>query len=520
MELSVSTNQIEEGILLHQLGYELLSSDIHEAEQCILRSIQLLKASGNQEELSKALHTYGMLQLNKGQYATATKQLLKVMEIVQHLPDSVRRLAQLNNTLGTMHERIKDYTTAYQYLDKARTYALQLHGPPQDSLLCKIYLNMGSAYDGMKLRKEAIHHTQKALSIAQRLPYAEIEAKAANNLGNQYLITGDLERALAQHQAALTLKKKLGDHSSLPLTYISLGENYRQRKDYQKALSYFNEGLLCAQKYKAPYPLLHAHFYLFRLYQEMGDANKALEHHILYKKYTDQIQGNENTQKINLLIEQHELKKQQLFMQLEQEERNNGILILSVLFILSSLTIGFLFILQKAKTREIALEKERAILEHSQLQLNHEKLEQELHFKKKELTANVMHLLQKNELINKISSDLLSTQKNMRKEDQKAIRQIAMELQSSLNDEMWQEFEAHFQSVHGDFYERLQAQFPNLTPNERKICAFLRLNMSSKDIAAITHRSPKSIDMARFRLRKKLGLNNEDQDLNSFIASL
>ena len=73
----------------------------------------------------------------------------------------------------------------------------------------------------------------------------------------------------------------------------------------------------------------------------------------------------------------------------------------------------------------------------------------------------------------------------------------------------WDEFEILFEKVHSSFYERLNAQYPNLTANERKICAFLKLNMSSKEIAQITFQSEEALKKARLRLRQKLEISRE-----------
>ena len=73
----------------------------------------------------------------------------------------------------------------------------------------------------------------------------------------------------------------------------------------------------------------------------------------------------------------------------------------------------------------------------------------------------------------------------------------------------WDEFEILFEKVHKSFYEKLNIQFPTLTANDRKICAFLKLNMSNKDIAQITFQSDEALKKARLRLRQKFDLSRE-----------
>ena len=130
-----------------------------------------------------------------------------------------------------------------------------------------------------------------------------------------------------------------------------------------------------------------------------------------------------------------------------------------------------------------------------------------------------MYLLKKNELITKISEKLIKSQLDFKRENQKVIQEIIIELKSDQNTNTWAEFEAHFTQVHTDFYKKLNDEFPNLSANEKKLCAFLKLNMSTKDIGSITYQSVKSISVARSRLRKKLKIESEDVNLVNFFAN-
>jgi DNA-binding CsgD family transcriptional regulator len=99
------------------------------------------------------------------------------------------------------------------------------------------------------------------------------------------------------------------------------------------------------------------------------------------------------------------------------------------------------------------------------------------------------------------------------------VREIISELKQNLDETSWREFEYRFARVHESFYDTLDAQFPDLTPAERKVCAMLKLNMSSKEIAAITMVRPESVDTARSRIRKKLDID-KDENLTEFLNRL
>jgi DNA-binding CsgD family transcriptional regulator len=140
--------------------------------------------------------------------------------------------------------------------------------------------------------------------------------------------------------------------------------------------------------------------------------------------------------------------------------------------------------------------------------------------KNKELTTNVMYLIRKNELINNVAERLLKLQPGILPENQKTIHDIILELQKEADNDTWKEFELRFNQVHSNFYQTLRKQFPDLSPAEEKLCAFLRLNMSSKEIAAITQQSVKSVEVARARLRKKLNLTNTTSNLVTYLSNL
>ena len=134
-----------------------------------------------------------------------------------------------------------------------------------------------------------------------------------------------------------------------------------------------------------------------------------------------------------------------------------------------------------------------------------------------------MKLAEKSEDKIKILLELSNEFKNneaVKDETKEAIRRIHTDLKKSTEDEIWEEFELRFQQVHRDFYDKLMDKFPDLSPNEQRLCAFLRLNMSSKEISELTGQSPNALETARYRLRKKLGISNSQVNLITFLSTI
>lgn len=88
----------------------------------------------------------------------------------------------------------------------------------------------------------------------------------------------------------------------------------------------------------------------------------------------------------------------------------------------------------------------------------------------------------------------------------------------SLNANMLAEFEASFSQIHQSFFENLQKDFPRLTHAEKRLCAFIRLNLSTKEIAMVMNQDPNSVRIARVRLRRKLGLTSKSESLSEFLS--
>jgi len=130
--------------------------------------------------------------------------------------------------------------------------------------------------------------------------------------------------------------------------------------------------------------------------------------------------------------------------------------------------------------------------------------------KKIELISSTLKLMHLNEMNNSLINDLVKVNPYTNKEGQELIRQISNKFKMNMTEQIWNDFEARFENAFDSFYRVLLEKFPSLTPNERKLCALLRSGLSSKDIAILTFQNPQSVDVARYRLRKKLNLVNEE----------
>jgi DNA-binding CsgD family transcriptional regulator len=157
-------------------------------------------------------------------------------------------------------------------------------------------------------------------------------------------------------------------------------------------------------------------------------------------------------------------------------------------------------------------ELERNKTESEMIALRNEKLETELNFQHAEIASTAMHLVKKGELLTKLKQELTQLMKRMQNEE--ASTEVRKMIKSLSEDEQidseWEHFSKHFDKVHSDFVSQLKKIHPQLTGNELKLCTYLRMNLSTKEIAQLSNISVRGVEISRYRLRKKMGLSSEE----------
>jgi ligand-binding sensor domain-containing protein/DNA-binding CsgD family transcriptional regulator len=155
------------------------------------------------------------------------------------------------------------------------------------------------------------------------------------------------------------------------------------------------------------------------------------------------------------------------------------------------------------------------------IRLRNEKLEAEIAHKNTELASTAMHLVQKGELMSKIKDEMTRMRKDFdvgkNSDEIKKIIKVLNE-EDKFNED-WENFAIHFDKVHSDFLTALKSRYPTLTPNELKLSGYLRMNLSTKEVAQLMNISVRGVEISRYRLRKKLALPTQ-MNLFDFLMSI
>ena len=178
------------------------------------------------------------------------------------------------------------------------------------------------------------------------------------------------------------------------------------------------------------------------------------------------------------------------------------------------IVLGFSLILHKSYKKHYKKVHERKQLENEQLitKIKNDQLYQDIESKNRELAISTMSIIKKNEVLNSIQKEL----KRNRGTDNDATLKL---IDNNLNDSQdWSFFEKAFNNADKGFLDKIKQSHPDLSPNDLRFCAYLRLNLSSKEIAPLLNISIKSVETKRYRLRKKLGLDH-DNGLVTYILN-
>lgn len=175
----------------------------------------------------------------------------------------------------------------------------------------------------------------------------------------------------------------------------------------------------------------------------------------------------------------------------------------------------------KFREREQVLKEDALIAEKEMIRLRNEALNMEMIHKEKELANSTMLIIQKNEILTKLKNDLNKIRNAIADEPMKneigsTIKRIGKEID---NEKQWQVFNTHVEQVHEALFKKLIEKYPDLTPRELSLCAYLRMNISSKEIATLMNISTRGVEISRYRIRKKLGLGR-DENLTDFMLKL
>ncbi len=495
--------------IYHQLALIYSTNDLKKSMEYANLSLECAKKSRLQIFEARAHLSIGNVFLFQGNYENAMDNYLLALKISQENLLESEELISLTH-LGIIKDRLNLFDEALKYYFKAlNIYNKNLEkGIKMKDVknIQSLYNNIGNIYNSKKEYETAVKYYLKGLEISERENDKQNIGTICNNLGKLEIERGNYDKGSVYLHKSLQIRKLINDKSGISRSYLFIANYYKTIGNLDSALFYAEKSLKIGNEMNELMTIINSSMMLFEIHYEMGDLKNALDYHIAFKNASDSLINHAKIEEMTRLQMQFEFEKAEKEREEARQRAKYTYIIILIGFVLLSAIFSLLFFLAKIRNRAIKLEKE--------------KLEEDMKVKNKELTTNVIYLIQKNELIDSITERLLKLKEHLKPENKEPVQKIIFDLQSLVNKEAWNEFEIRFQNVHEKFYDNLQQKFPDLSPAEIKLAAFLRLNMTSKDIASITGQNINSIETARYRLRKKLGITNQEVNLVNFLLSI
>ncbi len=478
-----------------------------------------------------ALHNIGVVNFYRGEYGEVAQYYRNSLKLAEKLEN--KRFINVNLlNLGLLFTTQKDFYKAKQYIKKA---LVNFRASGEKSGEANAMVHLASAYFNEGSFDSALVSNQEALRLYTEVGSEAGVSQALSHIGDIMVHYGKYTEAKKYFTESIALRRKNEDQYGLAISFTGLANTLYGMGNIADSKLYYDSALVLSKQIGTVWQTAEVYESIANFHSEQGNYKQAFEaiQELVYLK--DTLFSREKMEVVKELAAQYETELAQ--KQIEIHKNENRILKKSNnLFVFLLIALGVIFILlimlgvtrarrtwlQNQKNLEIA-EKNRELAESKKnmieaelekTKLEQEKIVTELNFKKKELTQLALHINQQN--------DFLETLKNNLKEVSTSpeVKSLERDLDSKLNlDKQREDFELNIDLINKDFYRKLTEKFPQLNESEKKLCAMIRLNLSSKEIAAIQNITAKSVDMNRYRMRKKLNISAEE-DLGKFLSDI
>lgn len=425
---------------------------------------------------SKCLQLIGTIYTRQGKFKEAIPLSREVVNILQDLEDKSGTLGLAYTTLGNLYDSRKISDSATYFYKQALN---DFEKSNNIAYLPTAYIRMGEL-ELKNNRESSLDYFKKALDISISSENDQAHASSLIALGKWNFAGNNLKQAQHYFQEANDISIRLSDKIFEIKTLEQLIELYEKQQNFQE-VSKLQKRLL-----------------------KIKEESYSLEKAKIGKSLEVQFETAEKNRKLALMSKEREIAK-----------LTNYMLAICIVVLLIIFITGY-FYLKNINKRDKQLLKTKGDLVEAlekQKELKEIQFKNDLDHKESQLSAITLQMLQKNELLTEIKTTIEQQQPLS---EQQLVKMVNRHFEQKNN---WDDFNLYFESINKNFYTRLKQIYPEISANDLKICALIKLNLSIKEMASILNISPDSVKTARYRLRKKLQMNADD-NLTSFILSV
>ncbi len=504
-------DEMEKGIALYNKGLYLLNTgQSNDARTYFYNAMQIFTKNDSEIWIAKTYSQLGQVVKNNLEYEKSLELLFNAMNILEKTNKAPKSLGTVYNRIGGVYYDQGNYDKAFEFWEKN----LQIREILNDSLgLMSAYNNIGEIYRFSGDYDRALEYYNDAIAINNILQKPNFFPVIYDNIGNIYINTKEYKNAARYLNKALKIATQEKNEKRQAVVYNSLGNLYLAMNEYNSAKKYFQTANDLLTKLSNIEIQRESYLGLGKSFEHLHRYKEAYNYYVRFKQLSDSISKLNSFEEIARLEMRLLFENKKQLNDIEQEKKEWMYFIIAIGLFFIIIVIAWLYGRQKIRIKHSQTAKEN-------LELERKRLQEEIDFKNRELATNVMYMVKKNELINHISEKLIKAKLRFKKENIPVAEEIIHTLQMNVDVQIWNTFEKRFEEVHKNFYSKLNERFPKLTNRDLKLCALLRLHLSTKEIATIMHQNPSSVEVARTRLRKKLNLSNTEINLVTFLSGI
>ena len=519
--------------------------------QYLLEAKQAFEWLQEPEKTAATLQNLGALYKRQHDYSTALEYYYQALELKEQAGDT-----DLSNTLiniGIINEELGQVEKGITFYKRALAASQQANNTSEIAITA---VQISNAYASVEKTDEAVAMMNRALDASRHLPGEHATATILLELSKLYKNDDSFQEAMAANKEALSLAGRMSDGGLQALAMRNIAMIYSDQNNLPDANKYLLKAIPLFEKSGRQEDALWArnqvaHNFLIQgkpaqaidmgmmslknaqkaggfegkrstlemlveAYRQMNKLDKALETQEKMIAIKDSIFNETNSREIAQMQVRYDTRKKEQEIALLEKEKEQQALLRNA-FLAGLILIGVIGVLVYNRQR-LKIKKNRTELENKRLK--EQQLEQDLEFRNKQLTTHTLHLVQKNEAMKELKEKIGTIRQQDNRDVNKRLQKLQNLVDYSFNlDEDWEEFQIYFEEVHSGFFDALKERYPDLTPNELRLSALAKLNLSIKETATIMGITPNSVKTARYRLRKKLEMETEE-NLTEFLMEI
>lgn len=520
---------------LNDLGNFYASSDPDSAFYYAKLAMDHALENGDELNYAIARRTIGEIFYLQGAYDNAISYLTDALKVFDQL-DEQGEAAQTMLALGAAYQFHDLWEKALHEYHLARNLFQSLN---DSSGLAETYGVIGHYYEKTAHADSGFYYQQKALKIYQQLDDSRGLAIIYDNIGSIHEDLGDFEEAYRYFLLSARYDSICNNLPALVNTLNNIGDTYRKRGVVDESVRYTTMALELADSLHLNYEILSAYHDLAKTYRAHGNAELALTYYDSAYEFSQRLFNSQIAGQIaNFQTLYETQEKEQAIIQLESEQRisrqTRNTMIVGSLGLIFFVTLVALQerlrrtkatealkaqkALSDAKIKNIELEQQALQTQLENKRLKEEQFYLELEARSQDLTTKTLHIIQKNRLLKDLREQITALEKES---EMKAdvVNKLSVSIDKGFQfDREWEHFQDSFNQVHDDFSVKIKTDYPELTDSEVRLCALIRMGISSKDISTLLGITPESLRVSRHRLKKKLELPS-GQKVQEYLIS-